>query len=319
MMTEDSTHVIFGTGPLGKAVMRALVADGQPVRMVNRSGRADVPTSVEVVAADLYRPDDVQRVTSGASVVYQTAQPAYTEWAAKFPPLIAAILDGLNGSGARLVLGDNLYMADNTGGAPIMENGPVNAVTRKGKVRAQCAELVFAAHRAGSLKAAAVRGSDFYGPEVLGSMMGDMAFTPLLAGKRISLVGSADLPHTYTYIDDFGRAMAGVGGRESAMGRVWHVPTPGPLQARAFLQQAAQVAGVDLKLGVVPPLMLRAAALFSPFLREVVEMQYQFRQPYIVDSREFVREFGDISTPRETALRETIAWFKARNTAAASH
>jgi nucleoside-diphosphate-sugar epimerase len=317
-MAEGSLHVVFGTGPLGKAVMRALVADGQRVRMVNRSGRAEVPAGVEVVAADLYQPDDVRRVTSGATVAYQAAQPAYTEWGAKFPPLIRSILDGLNGSGARLVLGDNLYMVDNTGGAPIMENGPVNAVTRKGKVRAQCAEMVFAAHRAGSVQAAAVRGSDFYGPEALGSVMGDMSFTPLLAGKRISLVGSADLLHTYTYINDFGKAMALVGGRGSAMGRVWHVPTPGPITARAFLQQAAQIAGTGLKLGVVPPLMLRAAALFSPFLREVVEMQYQFSQPYIVDSREFIREFGDISTPREAALRETVAWFKTQN-AAASH
>src|SRR5688500_17969780 len=139
VMAEGSMHVIFGTGPLGKAVMRALVADGVPVRMVNRGGRADVPAGVDVVAADLYQPDEVRRVTIGAAVVYQTAQPAYTDWGAKFPPLIASILDGLNGSGARLVLGDNLYMADNTGGAPIMENGPVNAVTRKGKVRAQVA------------------------------------------------------------------------------------------------------------------------------------------------------------------------------------
>lgn len=311
-MAEGMKHVILGTGPLGHAVMRALLEDGQPVRMVNRSGKADVPAGVEVVAADLYQPEDVRRVTQGAAVVYQTAQPAYYEWPAKFPPLIASILDGLSGSGVRLVLGDNLYMVDNTGGAPIMENRPVNAVTRKGKVRAQCAEMVFAAHRAGSVKAAAVRGSDFYGPQVLGSVMGEMTFTPLVAGKRISLVGSVDVLHTYTYIDDFGKAMAMVGGRDSAMGRVWHVPTAGPLTARAFLQQAARIAGAELKLGVVPPLMLRAAALFSPFLREVVEMQYQFRQPYIVDAREFVREFGDISTPREAALRETVAWYQGR-------
>src|SRR5690606_41011958 len=60
--------------------------------------------------------------------------------------------------------------------------------------------------------------------------------------------------------------------------------------SRAFLQQAARIAGAELKLGIVPPLMLRAAALFSPFLREVVEMQYQFRQPYIVRSEEHTSE-----------------------------
>ncbi len=45
-------HVVFGIGPLGLAVMRELRIRGKLVRMVNRSGRAEVPPDVEVVAAD---------------------------------------------------------------------------------------------------------------------------------------------------------------------------------------------------------------------------------------------------------------------------
>jgi lactate dehydrogenase-like 2-hydroxyacid dehydrogenase len=40
---NHSKHVILGTGPLGTAVMRILAAKGEPVCMVNRSGKADVP------------------------------------------------------------------------------------------------------------------------------------------------------------------------------------------------------------------------------------------------------------------------------------
>jgi len=36
-------HVVFGTGPLGLATMRALVKRGRQVRMINRSGKADLP------------------------------------------------------------------------------------------------------------------------------------------------------------------------------------------------------------------------------------------------------------------------------------
>ena len=40
-------HVIIGvTGPMGAAVARRLVADGQRVRGVNRSGQGDVPAGV---------------------------------------------------------------------------------------------------------------------------------------------------------------------------------------------------------------------------------------------------------------------------------
>ena len=51
-MSDIAEHVIFGTGPLGTAVMRELVRRGKRVRMVNRSGRAPqgVPAGVRVDA-----------------------------------------------------------------------------------------------------------------------------------------------------------------------------------------------------------------------------------------------------------------------------
>jgi uncharacterized protein YbjT (DUF2867 family) len=42
MSAQSNLHVIFGTGPLGMAVMRELAAHGARVRMVNRSGKAEV-------------------------------------------------------------------------------------------------------------------------------------------------------------------------------------------------------------------------------------------------------------------------------------
>ena len=53
MAERDSLHVVLGTGPLGLAVARYLVARGDRVLVVNRSGRAELPGSVEVLAADV--------------------------------------------------------------------------------------------------------------------------------------------------------------------------------------------------------------------------------------------------------------------------
>jgi ketopantoate reductase len=39
MKTSSPAHVIFGTGVIGIALMRALQRRGQSIRMVNRSGR----------------------------------------------------------------------------------------------------------------------------------------------------------------------------------------------------------------------------------------------------------------------------------------
>ena len=43
MSDSEGLHVVFGTGPVGLAVMDELVSEGERVRMVNRSGRAGVP------------------------------------------------------------------------------------------------------------------------------------------------------------------------------------------------------------------------------------------------------------------------------------
>jgi hypothetical protein len=53
-MMDDSgeLHVVFGTGPVGMAVMDELVQRSTRVRMVNRSGGASVPDGVEVVGGD---------------------------------------------------------------------------------------------------------------------------------------------------------------------------------------------------------------------------------------------------------------------------
>ncbi len=200
-------NVVFGTGPLGNAVMKALLKRGEKVRMINRSGKAVVPEGVEVSAGDANDTAFTRNVTGGAEAVFQCAQPAYTEWVEKFPPFQAAILEGTAANGAKLIVAENLYMYGKVKG-PIHEGLPYAAQTRKGKVRAEMSEALIAAHQSGKVRVAMARGADFYGPCVLESSLGESALGAALAGKTASLVGAVDLPHTYTYIQDFGEAMA---------------------------------------------------------------------------------------------------------------
>jgi uncharacterized protein YbjT (DUF2867 family) len=54
MTLPSHLQVVLGaTGGVGQAIVQALAAQGAQVRAVNRSGRAQVPASVEVMAADL--------------------------------------------------------------------------------------------------------------------------------------------------------------------------------------------------------------------------------------------------------------------------
>jgi len=305
-------NVIFGAGPLAQATLRALLKRGKTIKMINRSGQRppEIPASVEVVGGDAYGIDFTRAVTKGADVVYQCAQPEYHEWVTKFPPLQAAILEGAATNGAKLIVGENLYMYGDTNGQPIHEELPYAAATRKGKVRAEMATALLEAHRQGKVRVAMARGSDFYGPGVLGSALGERTLIPLLQGKPAEVTGALDLPHTYTYISDFGEALAILGEREAALGQAWHVPNPPMLTQRELVTLFFKEAGLEPKFSVMGKFMLMLGGLFIPAAREMVEMAYEFEKPFIVSADKFIRAFGDIATPHETAARETLAWYR---------
>ena len=191
-MSQNELHVIFGTGALGKWTARELVKLGKPVRMVSHSGKTDarIPTDVEVVRGDAYDTRHNMEITKGASAVYQCAQPKYHEWAEKFPPMQKAILDAVTANGAKFIVGDNLYMYGDTNGQPIREDMSYQPHTKKGKVRAEMSNAVMEAHRAGKVRAAIGRASNFFGPDDMA--VTSFAIRPALAGKTINLLGRTD-------------------------------------------------------------------------------------------------------------------------------
>jgi nucleoside-diphosphate-sugar epimerase len=305
-------NVIFGTGPLGQAVMRSLLKRGKTIKMINRTGRRSVemPAEVEVVAGDAFNADFTRSVIKGAEVVYQCAQPEYHQWVTLFPPLQAAILAGAAANGAKLIVGENLYLYGDTNGQALTEDLPSAAHTRKGRVRGEMANALLEAHRQGKVRVAMARGADFYGPGVLSSALGERTIVPLLQGKPAEVTAALDQPHTYTYIRDFGEALAILGERDEALGQAWHVPNAPTLTQRQLLTLFFKQAGLEPKFTVMGKMMLMLGGLFIPAAREMIEMAYEFEKPFRVDASKFIRTFGDIATPQETAIQETLAWYR---------
>jgi nucleoside-diphosphate-sugar epimerase len=281
--------------------------------MVNRSGKMDeAPSGVEVVASDLYDLAKVREVTRGAKVVYQSAQPEYFQWPEKFPLLQKSIIDGLTGSNSKLVLVENVYMYGKMNGKSLTEDMPYKAQTRKGRVRGEISTAALEAHKQGRVRVTAARGGNFFGPWGTDSTMGARAFYPLLQGKPAQLIGRTDLPHTHTYLKDFGRALVLLGERQEADGQVWHIPNDQPKMTQGELvRMFAEEAGVEPKISSMGKLMMAIGGLFIPEAKETVEMMYEFEEPFIIDSNKFEKAFGMKATPIREAVKETVAWYRS--------
>ena len=304
-------HVVFGTGPLGMAVVDALVASGNTVRVVNRSGRANTPAGVEIMAGDASDPTFTRKAAEGAAVVYNMLNPPYDQWPELFPPLQAGVIEGAAAAGAKLVVMENLYMYGDTHGQPMTEDLPYNAHTKKGAVRAQMSRDVIAAHEQGRVQVTIGRASDYFGPRATWqSMLGDRLIPPALAGKTAQVVGDPDMPHTFSYIPDIGKALVTLGAHDKALGQAWHIPNAPTKTMREIVEMVYAETGHAPKIQAAPKLILRALGLFNPGVRELWEMLYEFEQPFIVDHSKYAAAFGDHATPLDEAIRHTVQWYR---------
>jgi len=311
-MNSTASHVIFGTGAIGLATLDALRRRGEPVRLVNRSGTAPVPDDIEVVAGDATDPQFTIAVTRGARVVYQTLNPPYSRWLAEFPALQAGVLAAAEANDARMVSMENVYMYGRPAGRPLTETRAYQAHTKKGKLRGAMAANLMAAHAAGQVEVAIGRASDYFGPRGgAQSNLGDRVFPAALNGTPASVLGDPDQPHSYTYIPDIGEGLAVLGEHPDAAGQVWHLPNdPHTRTTRQLVDTIYRIAGQPRsRLRQVRPFLLRLAALTDRTVRELLEMQYQFDEPFVVDSGKIATGLGVHATPIEQALADTLACY----------
>lgn len=307
-MTE--LHVIFGTGAVGCWTARALREMDIPVRAVNRSGKRPdlMPADVEMFAADVSDHAQAIEAAKGATVIYQALNPEYHQWHEYFPGLQAGALAAAKAVGARYVSIENLYMYDSS--QPMTEDSPIRPKSKKGELRAKMADDVISAHQRGEIQATALRSSDYYGPGVIGSAMGEMVFANLVAGKKAQVGGSASKPHSWAYIEDVGKTAAILGTREEALGKVWIAPHAPAVTQGDVVEMASEILAIEPQIAVISPFMMQLAGLFIPGARATVEMMYEFTEPFVVDSSKFEKTFGMKATPMEDAIRETVHWYK---------
>jgi nucleoside-diphosphate-sugar epimerase len=311
MSSGADLQVVLGAGGgIGGAVVRELAARGHRVRAVNRSGHLEVPEGVQVRQGDVTTEAGAKQACAGATVVYHCAQPAYHRWPQEFLPMTRAILEGAAAAGAKLVLADNLY-AYGPVDRPMTEDLPYGATNPKGRVRAEMAELLLAAHRAGRLRVAIGRASDYFGPGGVKTVNGPVIFANALKGRTARWIGPLDVPHTVSYLPDIASGLAVLGEHPQADGQAWHLPAAEPVTGRQFLELVFAQLDRPARIAGVGRLTQRILGVVNPALRELGETWYQRDRPFILDAGKFQRTFDPlVPTPHRQAVADTLDWFR---------
>ncbi|MCW2816935.1 MAG: NAD-dependent epimerase/dehydratase [Nocardioides sp.] len=300
-----SKHVVVGSGPVGTATARELVATGHEVVLVSRSGAGEEIAGVRRVALDVADADALADLSAGASVLYNCVNPpSYDVWSSWWPPVAEAFLTATERTGAVLATASCLYgygVVD----APMVEGQPDTTAGTKGRLRAEMWAEARARHEAGRIRAVEVRGSDFMGPGVTQAHVPIVA-AKALAGSTARVFGRSDVAHSWTDVRDMARALVAAATDVSAHGRVWHAPTnPARTQAEA-VTDVCRAAGLEpVRVATWPRAMLTVGGLVVPFLREMRETVHQFERPFVLDSSATERALGLAPTPWDEVCRAT--------------
>jgi nucleoside-diphosphate-sugar epimerase len=308
---------ILGTGQLGIAMMEALVRinPNGDVTMVNRSGKLEVtiPDKVRLIAANVTSTKDMEEIASRSEVIFSCTDVPYQTWKDFYPATSSALAFALSKTDAKLVFADNLYSYGNVSGRVMHESMPHSAQNKKGLIRASVINTLLKSGNDFSKRVAFVKAADFIGPRIHKGLFGTDFLKRLYTGKSVILSGKINLPHTFTYINDFAAAIVNVGNADDAFGQLWHVPNAPAMSLDKWIHLFEVMADRKAKVKVLPKFMVRAAGLFSPLIKEFYELAYQFEYPYLVDHAKYEARFGNHVTCPSTIAKETVQWYNSLN------
>ncbi len=107
---------------------------------------------------------------------------------------------------------------------------------------------------------------------------------------------------------DFGRLLATLGTRDTALGQIWFAPSNPPITQAEFVKLIEAELGHPVKTLVGGPMLMRLLGLFNREIKETIEMMFEWTEPYVVDTHKAEAAFGWKATPMTEAVKATIAW-----------
>ena len=299
---------VIGAGPLGRATTHSLISAGHQVTVATRSG-TQLP-GAQTARADVVTGDGLDALAPSAAII-ACCNFTYTVagWSHDWPLAIENLIHLAERQDATLVLAGNHYSYAR-GVMPMHATDPLNPPSTLGEIRADVTRRLFEAHEQGRIRAVEVRGSSYLGVGAgTASYAGDRIITPLLSRGKASIIGSADVPHSWTAVPDFGRLLARAATDPQMLGRAWHVPNAPALSARELARLLFRIAGIDgdPRISVIPTAALRLLGWFSPTMRAIGQTVYQMSGPFISDDTDTRDLLGETHTPLEETLTGIVA------------
>ena len=274
------------------------------IRLVSRNPKKINDTD-ELFSADLLNSSQTAAAVKGSEIVYLTAGLPYHSkiWNEQWPVIMRNVIDACKMHHAKLVFFDNLYMYGQVNGI-MTEETPFKAISSKGKVRGKIAQMLLDEMKSNQITAMICRAPEFYGPRNTKSGTNATIFENIKKGKKLQVLINDSTLRTLIYSPDAAKATALLGNMPDAFNQTWHLPCDtNRLTTKQFIELCSAIKGNKLKYTILKKWMIYLVGLFNPFVKEVIELLYQWEDDYLFDCLKFNTRFPGFKT---TTLREGI-------------
>ena len=314
--------MLGASGGFGGALAEELIARGRPVRLFARSpsrlpARLSKAANVEVVVGDVQDAPALAKAASGSGLIVHGVNYPYHQWVPYLQTATLNVIEAARSSGAPILFPGNVYSLGESSAAPLDEDAPHKATTRKGKFRVRLEDfLKDATVQAGdkpAIRVLIVRAGDYFGPSLRNGLV-DRLFGNAARGKPIQSFGKFEIMHERVFLPDLARASLDLLalGEKLARFEVVNV-TPGErFTQRDYFALVARVAGhAGLKMSVMPWWMVAMVGLFNPMIREFMELRYLYDTTLLLDGAKLKRLLPAFQfTAPEEAIRRTIESYR---------
>ncbi len=317
-MDERPVLALGASGSFGGAVADELLRRGKRLRCLARdppklAARFGQARGIEILKGDAEDAAALQRAAEGCGVIVHSVNYPYHLWRAHMEPVTANVIAAARRAGASILFPGNVYGLGPPRAAPFTETAEMRPNSRKGALRVTLEAAMAAETARGGPRLIILRAGDYFGPTARNGMV-DRIFGNAAKGRAMEVFGRLDIPHQWAYLPDLARIAADLLEMADRLAPAETVNFAGTVvpTTRGFLREIAAAAGYpDLAIRPLPWWLLRLAAIFSPLLRELVEMRYLFDDSVIIDDprrRALLPDFAP--TPLADAIAATLASYR---------
>lgn len=302
-------HTILGAGgPVGKSLATALANLNKPVQLVSRQPLL-TNNGQSWFKADLTIQQEVIDALEGSEVAYLTIGLPYSTktWREYWPLVMKNVTTACLHHGTRLVFFDNIYAISPQHLNPITESSLIQPCSKKGEIRAEVLKILMEAVERKGLMGLIARSADFLTLEENKGLIKPLLYDRMKKNQRAQWICNANVIHNFSYLPDLGKGTALLGTTPDVMQQVWNLPTDSsPMTGVDWIRLMAEEMTASEKYTTISAGMIRFLGLFIPYMRELVEMLYQYDRDYYFDSSKFNRYFKFIPTPPREAIQQML-------------